>query len=195
VCFSSRSALTWLTPMQGSSVFTVATLLGDKPSPSSVVVKLRQRRERRKIWSPPTSCLGVQSPHSPSPPPPLLALVLGVSCLLRRPSPWRRSCCAINPPTTGVRGGALESPSSSPSPTKTRPREEPRARETQIQWRGIMLRASEMGRPTRPRRWLLALHLRRVGSPAAKSSIALQKTHASPSSAVGKIMTVPSTTL
>jgi hypothetical protein len=32
-----------------------ATLLGDKPSPSSVIVKLRQRRERRKIWSPPAT--------------------------------------------------------------------------------------------------------------------------------------------
>jgi hypothetical protein len=49
----------------------------------------------------------------------------------------------------GVRGGALESPSSSLSPTKTRPREGPRAREIQIRRRGI---APEMGRSTRPRR-------------------------------------------
>jgi hypothetical protein len=35
--------------MQGSSVFAVATLLGGKPSPSSVVVKLRPRKRRRKI--------------------------------------------------------------------------------------------------------------------------------------------------
>jgi hypothetical protein len=35
--------------MQGSSVFAVATLFGGKPSPSSVVVKLRPGRKRRKI--------------------------------------------------------------------------------------------------------------------------------------------------
>jgi hypothetical protein len=35
--------------MQGSSIFAIAMLLGGKPSPSFVVVKLRQRRKRRKI--------------------------------------------------------------------------------------------------------------------------------------------------
>jgi hypothetical protein len=40
------------------------------------------------------------------------------------------------PTDDGVRGGTLESLSSSPSPMKTRPREEPRARETQIRRRG-----------------------------------------------------------
>jgi hypothetical protein len=59
---------------------------------------------------------------------------------------------------------------------------------------GRLPRAPEMGRPPRPRRWLPALHLRCVGSPAAKSSNALWKTHASPLSAAAKIMTVPSTT-
>jgi hypothetical protein len=43
-----------------------------------------------------------------------------------------------------------------------------------------------MGGPPRSRRWFPALHLRRAGSPAAKSSNALQKTHASPSSAAAK---------
>jgi hypothetical protein len=81
---------------------------------------------------------------------------------------------------TGVRGGALESPSSLPSPTKTRPRKEPRTRENQIRQRGALPWAPEMGRPPRPRRWLPAPHLHRVGSPAAKSSNALRKTHASP---------------
>jgi hypothetical protein len=52
----------------------------------------------------------------------------------------------------------------------------------------------EMGRPPRPRKWLPALHLRRAGSPAAKSSNALRKTHASPLSATAKIITAPSTT-
>jgi hypothetical protein len=93
-----------------------------------------------------------------------------------------------------VRGGALESPSSSPSPTKTRPREEPRARENQIWWRGAAPRAPEMGRPPRPRKWLPALHPCRAGSPAVKLSNALRKTHASPLSAAVKIMTAPSTT-
>jgi hypothetical protein len=134
--FSSRSAFTWPTPTQGSSVFAAVMLFGGKPSPSSVVVKPRPRRKRRKIWSPPTSHLGVRSLRSPSLPPPLLALVLGVSCLLHRLSPWHRSYCAISPLMTGVRGGALESPSSSPSPMKTRPREEPRARGSQIRRRG-----------------------------------------------------------
>jgi hypothetical protein len=42
------------------------------------------------------------------------------------------------PPQTGVRGGVLKSPSSSPSPTKTQPWEEPRARESQIRWWGTV---------------------------------------------------------
>jgi hypothetical protein len=118
---SSRSALTWPTPMQGSSVFATAMPFGVRPSPSSVVKMPRPGRKKRKTWSPPASRLGVQSLCSPSPPPPppLLMLVQGVSCLLRRLSPWRRSYCAISPLMMGVRGGALESPSSSPSPTKT----------------------------------------------------------------------------
>jgi hypothetical protein len=171
--FSSRSALTWPPPTQGSSVFAAAMPFGGKPSPSSIVGMSRLGRKRRKIRSPPTSRPGIQSLRSPSPPPPLLALVLGVSCPLRRLSPWRRSCCTISPLMTGVRGGALESLSSSPSPTKTRPREEPRARENQIRRRGAAPQAPEMGRPPRPRRWLPTPHLRRTGSPAAKSSNAL----------------------
>jgi hypothetical protein len=102
--FSSRFASTWPTPMQGSSVFAAAMPSGDKPSPSSVVSTSRPRRKRRKIWSPPTSRPGVQSLHSPSPLSLLLALVLGVSWPLHRLSPWRRSCCAISPLRTGVRG-------------------------------------------------------------------------------------------
>jgi hypothetical protein len=95
---------------------------------------------------------------------------------------------------TGVRGGALESPSSSPSPMKTRPREEPRAQGNQIRRWGAAPRAPEMGRLPRPRRWHPMPHLCRAGSPAAKSSNALRKTHASPLSAAAKIMTAPSTT-
>jgi hypothetical protein len=149
---SSRSASTWPTPTQGSSVFAAAMPFGDRPSPSSIAEMLRPGRKKRKTWSPPTSRPGVQSLRSPSPPPPLLALVQGVSCLLRRLSPWRRSCCAISPLMTGVRGGTLESPSLSPSLTKTRPREEPRVRENQIRRQGAAPRAPEMGRPPRPRR-------------------------------------------
>jgi hypothetical protein len=54
--------------------------------------------------------------------------------------------------------------------------------------------AAGVRRPTRPRRRFPAPHLRRVGSPAAKSSVALRKMLASPLSAVVKIMTSPSTT-
>jgi hypothetical protein len=56
------------------------------------------------------------------------------------------------PTTDGCEGWRARVPSSSPSPTKTRPREEPRARENQIRRRGTAPRASEMGRPPRPRR-------------------------------------------
>jgi hypothetical protein len=35
--------------MQGSSVFAIATLFGGKPNPSSIVVKPRPGRKRRKI--------------------------------------------------------------------------------------------------------------------------------------------------
>jgi hypothetical protein len=126
-CVSSRSASTWLTPTQGSSVFAAAMLFEEILSPSSIANMSRPRRKRKKISSPPTFRPGVQSLRSPSPPPLLPALVLGVSWPLRRLSPWRRSCCAINPLQTGVRGGVLESPSSSPSPMKTWPWEEPRA--------------------------------------------------------------------
>jgi hypothetical protein len=59
---------------------------------------------------------------------------------------------------------------------------------------GTAPRAPEMGRPPRPRKWFPVPHLRRAGSPAAKSFNALRKTHASPLSAVAKIMTAPSTT-
>jgi hypothetical protein len=96
---------------------------------------------------------------------------------------------------TGVRGGALESPSASPSPMKTWPREEPKARGNQIRRRGAAPWVPEMGRPPRLRRWHPAPHLRRAGNPAAKSSNALRKTHASPLSTAAKIMTEPSTTL
>jgi hypothetical protein len=48
----------------------------------------------------------------------------------------------------------------------------------QIQRQGVAPRAPEMGRPPRPRRQHLAPHLRRVGSPVAKSSNTLRKTHA-----------------
>jgi hypothetical protein len=53
----------------------------------------------------------------------------------------------------GVRGGVLELPSLSPSPTKTRPWEEARAQENQIRRRGTAPQAPEMGRPLRARRW------------------------------------------
>jgi hypothetical protein len=65
--------------MQGSSVFSATTLFEEIPSPSSVASTSWPRRKRRKISSPPTSCPGVESIRSPSPPPLLLALVLGVS--------------------------------------------------------------------------------------------------------------------
>jgi hypothetical protein len=93
-----------------------------------------------------------------------------------------------------VRGGALESPSSSPSPTKTRPWEVPRARESQIRKRGTTPRAPGMGRPLRPRRQFPVWHLCRTGSPTSKSSNALRKTHLSPSSTAPKITIMPSTT-
>jgi hypothetical protein len=96
MCFR-RSTLSWLTPTQGSSVFAATTLFEEIPSPSSFANTSRLRRKRRKISSPPTSRPGVQSHQSPSPPPQLLTLVLGVSRPLRRLSPYRRSCCAINP--------------------------------------------------------------------------------------------------
>jgi hypothetical protein len=58
--------------------------------------------------------------------------------------------------------------------------------ENQIRRRGITPWALEMVKPLGPRRQFPMRHLHSVESPAARSSNAVQKTHASPSSAAEK---------
>jgi hypothetical protein len=87
--FSSRSASTWPTPTQGSSVFAAATSFGDRPSPSSVVSMSRPRRKRRKI--------GVLLP---------LVLVYRAFALLHRHRYFSRSFWELVDSCAGTRHGA-----------------------------------------------------------------------------------------
>jgi hypothetical protein len=123
----SRSASPWPTHALVSSVFAAATPSGATPSRSSAASRLRPRWRKRKISSPPSYFLSGRKDPSLS----FTATATSRALSRSQLTPIQALAMAqellrYHPTEGGRRGGSLESPNSSPSPTKTLLWESPR---------------------------------------------------------------------